>query len=805
METNTLQPTYRFLANAGEMGQLIQTIDWSMNPLGPIDTWPQSLRTTLSILLHSRFPMFLFWGPELICFYNDAYRPSLGNNGKHPLVLGRRAEGLWPEIWADIKPLIDRIRAGGEASWSEDQLLPIYRNGQVEEGYWTYSFSPVHDESGNVGGVFVTCTETTEKVFNLKTLAESKDQLAFAIEAAELGTWDLDPVTNRFTGNDRLKAWFGLAPEEEIDLPLALAAIVEKDRLRVTEAIQTALQPASGGYYDIEYTIVSRIDRRERTVKAKGKAFFDESGKAFRFNGTLQDITEEIHAREEQQKLLTLVENSVDLMSVLGLDGKNSYINKAGRQLLGIDDEQDVAQIPITDLHTPEQFEFVNTEIIPAVMATGRWSGQFAARNRNTGETIPLYNNCLRIDDRTTGQPLAVGAVMRDLRPEIAAQRALEESREQFRLLADFMPQFVWAAQPSGVLNYFNQSVYNFSGLSVEEIQRNAWIRLVHPDERLATVEAWMNSIKTGADFVFQHRFRRHDGAYRWQLSRALPMKNSEGVIQWWIGTSTDIDEQKRMADKLEQMVQQRTRELHTSNQELIKTNHELEQFAYIASHDLQEPLRKIQSFSELLQLNLTDQVMAGQYVAKISTSARRMGELIKSVLNYSRLSNTAERFVETDLNQVLAGVESDFELLIEQKGAVIRRVSLPVIEGIPMHLSQLFANLIGNSLKFSGDKPVIEIICQTVPPAEVAHKGLKPELPYVHIQVKDNGIGFEQEYAERVFTIFQRLNHAKAYSGTGIGLALCRKIVENHSGIITAESELNKGATFHIYLPVKR
>ncbi|WP_111630409.1 PAS domain-containing protein [Larkinella arboricola] len=806
METNTLQPTYRFLARGGQMGQLIRTLDWSKNPLGPIESWPQSLRTTLSILLHSRFPMFLFWGPELICFYNDAYRPSLGNSGKHPTALGQPGELIWPEIWADIKPLIDRVMAGGEASWNEDQLLPIYRNGQIEDVYWTYSYSPVHDESGGVGGVFVTCTETTEKVITLKTIAESKDQLAFAIEAAELGTWDMDPETDRFTGNDRLKSWFGLAPEAEIDLPLALALIADKDRQRVRDAIQTALQPSSGGNYDVEYTIINPVDGRERRVKAKGKAFFDEAGKAYRFNGTLQDYTDEYRASAEQQKLLTLVENSVDLMSVLGLDGRNTYINKAGKQLLGIDDDQDVTRIPIADLHTPEQMDFVRTQVIPTVMTTGRWSGQFAARHLKTGEIIPLYNNCLRIDDPVTGQPLAIGAVMRDLRPEMAAQKALEESREQFRLLADLMPQFVWTALPSGILNYFNQSVYNFSGLSAEEVQRHSWLRLVHPDERQATVDAWMNSIKTGDGFVFQHRFRRHDGEYRWQLSRAVPIKNGEGGIQWWIGTSTDIDDQKKMADELERMVQQRTLELHSSNQELIKTNHELEQFAYIASHDLQEPLRKIQSFSELLHLNLTDREMSGQYLNKISTSAQRMGELIKSVLNYSRLSNTVERFVETDLNHILAGVESDFELLIEQKGAVIRRTELPVIEGIPMHLSQLFSNLVGNSLKFSGNEPVIEISSRLLSPVEAAQiQELRTDIPYVHIQVKDNGIGFEQEYAERVFTIFQRLNHTKSYSGTGIGLALCRKIVENHSGKIRAESELGKGATFHIYLPMKR
>ncbi len=206
--------------------------------------------------------MFLFWGPELFCFYNDAYRPALGNAGKHP-ALGEKAAEVWPEIWADIKPLIDQVLAGGEATWSEDQLLPIYRNGSLEDVYWTFSHSPVCDESGTPSGVFVTCMETTGTVKNLSVLKYSKDQLAFAIEAAELGVWDLNPNTNRFTANARLKEWFGLQPEDEVALSTAINAIAEKDRERVATAIQNALQGHAGGEYDIEYTIITPSTKQE--------------------------------------------------------------------------------------------------------------------------------------------------------------------------------------------------------------------------------------------------------------------------------------------------------------------------------------------------------------------------------------------------------------------------------------------------------------------------------------------------------------------------------------------------------------
>jgi signal transduction histidine kinase len=173
---------HSFLGEGGEMGELTRNFDWSKTSIGTPDQWPQSLQTTLSIILNSKFPMFLWWGENMIQFYNDAYLPSLGNNGKHPLALGQKGEDCWPEIWPVIKPLIDQVKSGSGATWSEDQLIPIYRNGKIEDVYWTFGYSPVKDENGNIAGVLVVCNETTEKMVNLKKLKESNDQLEFAME-----------------------------------------------------------------------------------------------------------------------------------------------------------------------------------------------------------------------------------------------------------------------------------------------------------------------------------------------------------------------------------------------------------------------------------------------------------------------------------------------------------------------------------------------------------------------------------------------------------------------------------------------
>src|SRR6187431_1225420 len=187
MNVSETNHRHYFLSGGGEMGELTRSFDWSQTSLGNPDQWPHSLKTTLGILLHSSFPMFLFWGEDLTCFYNDAYRPSLGSNGKHPAV-GKKAQDVWPEIWDFIGPLIKKVLETNEAVWYEDQLLPIYRNGQIEDVYWTFSYSPVYGDEGKVSGVFVTCTETTAKVNNQKSLENSELKFRKLVEEMPLAT-----------------------------------------------------------------------------------------------------------------------------------------------------------------------------------------------------------------------------------------------------------------------------------------------------------------------------------------------------------------------------------------------------------------------------------------------------------------------------------------------------------------------------------------------------------------------------------------------------------------------------------------
>ena len=284
-----------------------------------------------------------------------------------------------------------------------------------------------------------------------------------------------------------------------------------------------------------------------------------------------------------------------------------------------------------------------------------------------------------------------------------------------------------------------------------------------------------------------------------WYQMKIMPYLREGKTIDGVVLTFVDITTMKMV----EKQLKNANRKLKDLNDNLLRSNKELEQFAYITSHDLQEPLRKIQTFVDLIERNPGDQAALKRYLEKISSCASRMSLLITDVLSYSRLIRTDEMMTNTDLNKILDDVKSDFEFLIEERNAVIKSPELPRVKGYPLQLQQLFSNLISNSIKFCEKTPEIEISFEPVRDDEVRRiKELDDHTRYVKLVFRDNGIGFDQQYADKVFTIFQRLNHKKLYAGSGIGLALCKRIAENHRGAIRASAVPDNGATFTIYLP---
>ncbi|WP_207496066.1 sensor histidine kinase [Aridibaculum aurantiacum] len=388
--------------------------------------------------------------------------------------------------------------------------------------------------------------------------------------------------------------------------------------------------------------------------------------------------------------------------------------------------------------------------------------------------------------------------LLNDITEQKKKEAALVESEALFRFMAEAMPQKVWTADANGDLNFFNQHWTTYTGKTMEELKGWGWISSIHPDDAEQNREVWQHAIDTGTDFQFEQRIQQYNNEYRWHLVRGVAKKDAAGKVTMWIGTNTDIHEQKAFAEELERRIKERTFELE-------KSNSELEQFVYVTSHDLQEPLRKIRMFSDILQsTNLSMDAAAARQLEKINATALRMSTLLQELLNFTQMSKE-EQLQEIDLNEIVARALVDLELVVSQKNAVIEVGDLPVLRAIPVQMHQLFYNLLNNALKFSkpGIAPEVKVTGKVAGIETLAkHPQLLHDVEYYEIIVADNGIGFSQEFAEQIFNIFQRLHNRSEYSGTGIGLALCKKVVTNHYGIIYAVSEENKGASFHILLP---
>lgn len=332
---------FAFLEGGGEVAALIKAKDWSSTSIGKIEDWPITLRTIIGTMLPSKYPMFLYWGEEYLCFYNDAFVPSFGAHGKHPSALGEEGSNCWPHIWVEIKPLIDHILAGGSSTLFGGTNIPIFKSGKLEEVYWTFSHSPVRNGDGIIEGVLVLCSETVNEKLTEQSLIESINELEFAVESAEMATFDYDPVTNEFVGNARLRDWFGVPKTGKVKIDTALEVIIDEDRERVKTAIQNSFVFENGGKYEIEYTIRNKETGQERIVLAKGQTSFDENQTAYRFNGIIIDLSKQHLAnrkiRESEESFRVLTEALPHLVWVTDARGEQLYVSKSWTDYTGFE------------------------------------------------------------------------------------------------------------------------------------------------------------------------------------------------------------------------------------------------------------------------------------------------------------------------------------------------------------------------------------------------------------------------------------------------------------------------------------
>jgi two-component system CheB/CheR fusion protein len=437
---------------------------------------------------------------------------------------------------------------------------------------------------------------------------------------------------------------------------------------------------------------------------------------------------------------------------------------------------------------------------------TKHWSKEYSFQ-KSDGEYASILDRGYVLHDDEYDTPFRMLGSMLDITELKRAEQEIVSSIAQKKFLAESMPLMVWTTNASGDVDFVNRQFEMYTGMKYEEALINGWRSCIHRDDVAALDVLWRESIEYGSDFQQELRLRMFTGDYAWNILRARAQKDKEGKVSNLVITTIDINEQKQQHELLEKKVDERTRELVKMNRALEISNNDLQQFASVASHDLQEPLRKIHLYANLIHDRHSGQLdSAAVYLDKILQSSSRMKSIINNIMSFSKLSAENVEFQPTDINEMISELLEDLEISITEKNASVYVSKFPVIDTIPGQIRQVFQNIIGNALKFSKPDvaPHISITAGRVDELSVRATP-HPKGDFVCITIKDNGIGFDEKFAETIFLLFHRLHSKDSYEGTGIGLAIAKKVIEKHHGLISARSKENQGAAFIIILPIRQ
>jgi PAS domain S-box-containing protein len=553
-----------FLSGDGEMARRLREHDWSDSPLGAPETWPQSLSLVVSLMLSSKFPMFVAWGPELGFLYNDPYAEILG--AKHPNAIGRRFQEIWFEIWPNILPLIDAAMSG-EAIYRQDLPLLMQRKGYEEQTWFTFSYSPVRDESGRVAGMFCACTETTGRVLAERAVSESEARFRNMADHAPVMMWVTDPsgyctYLNRawydFTGqsHDKAEGYGWLEATHPDDKDEAERVFLEANATRSPFRIEYRLRRSDGTY---RWAIDAAAPR------------FGDDGEYLGYVGSVIDIEARREIEERQRRseaTLRTLTNTLPAFVWFGTpDGELHYFNTRWFEYSGQTKEEALPNGWVATLH-PDDVE-----------ETGRrW-----AEARATGTTYEIELRYRREDGAyrwyvARAEPLRdssgtvtgwVGTSI-DIHDRKEAETALRESEAQFRTMADAVPQIIWITDADGRAEFFNRQWFVYTGAEPVETTAGAVADShVHPDDGAATMAAFNAARANGTTFLVEHRIRSSAGEYRWFLVRGEPYRDpNSGTIVRWYGASVDIHDRKLTEAKLHDLNQTLERRIAAALQE---------------------------------------------------------------------------------------------------------------------------------------------------------------------------------------------------------------------------------------------
>ena len=705
----------------------------------------------------------------------------------HRPLAGLPVREAFPELAGQgFYELLDKVYETGEPFVGNDVPVKLRRGDRLEDAVIDLTYQPMRDREGAVTGIVAVAVDVTGQADARRKLRASEERYRSLLDNARQVIWTNTPDGEmrgeqlgwaRITGQTRAQ-YEGYGWTD---------AVHPDDRAPTVAAWQRAV--AARGVFEHEHR-VRAPDGGYRSYQIRAVPILEDDGRIREWVGVHTDVTgqrdAERQARLERERLRRVFDQApVPIAVTRGPTHVFESCNELYKRLVGRD--------PVGRAFRDVFPEFAGLfEILDGVYATGEpYVGKaFPAklvRHPGAGPEDGFFDFVFQ--PLSDGDGAARGNMMLayEVTDQVRARRGIEElaeslrvSEQRFRSLAEAIPQQVWTARPDGQLDFVNDRVLQYFDRGFDEMIGSGWQGLVHEDDLPKTIERWVRSLQTGEPYENEFRLlRASDGAYRWNLAQALCVRDAEGNIVKWFGSNTDLHDRKQTEADRERLIAA-----------LERSNAELDQFAYVASHDLKAPLRGIGNLSEWLEEDLGPALNppARDKLQKLRGRVHRMEALIDGILDYSRAGRVRHKPERVEVSRLLSEA---IELLAPRASAQVEVAgAMPVLTTEKVPLQQVFMNLIGNALKHARrDDAQVRV--------RVAE-----ELRFFRFTVQDNGQGIAPEFHERIWGIFQTLEARDKVEGAGIGLSVVRKIVESRGGAAWVDSSPGQGAEFHFTWP---
>ncbi len=772
------------VATDDSMVARVDALNWAATPLGPIDRWPEPLRLAVDLCLASRFPMFVWWGPDLINIYNDAYAPILGQ--RHPESLGQPAAQVWAEIWPTIADDVDGVMTRGAAISRDRARLVMERNGYPEETFFTYSHSPIPDGHGGVGGVFGACTDETARVFAERDCDRMAGQRQLALDAAGMGWWHYDPATGLSTYDRRYAEIFGFTgdrkPNDEVlnrlhpdDLPTVMAKVAE------------ALDPADPKPYAAEYRIVMD-DGTIRWVEAYGSATFEGEGTTRRplaLVGTVADVTARKAVADQPR---TILESISDAFFALDPHWRFTYMNPQAERVLG--------QSP------GELLGRVIWDAYPGVVGTDFERAYRQAANGGTAASVTAYypDHQRWYDVHTyPGHDGGVSVYFRDVTEQRNAEETLRESATLLKAISDSTGDVIFAKDRDGRLRYANPATLALVGKPLDQVLGRTDAEFL--EDKAAAARVMANDRRVMADGVaadVEEAVPLPDGTARVWASRKIPYRDADGTVVGLLGVSRDVTDRRLVEVEREQLLASE----RAARAEAERVGRAKDEFLATLSHELRTPLNAIIGWASILAGSAAtsppDEADLKDGLETILRNARAQAQIIGDLLEMSRIIAGKIRLdvQRIELAPVVRAAADTVRPAADAKGVRLRVLLDPTggpVGGDPNRVQQILWNLLSNAVKFTPRGGQVQVVLERV------HS-------HIEVSVADTGEGISPEFLPFVFDRFRQADASttRQHGGLGLGLAIVKQLVELHGGTVRVASPgAGQGSTFTIALPL--